>query len=158
MGMVKADGSLMVDTFRRVGYTSDTNVAMVHLLREFAAAEGSCGQETNAKDLLALATTVEQAVNTLLWAGDHYVTSVGDRGEVTADFVDYDSNLMAVAFGVAAAGGGSAREHAVLERVDQNPLAISVPTWMSERLYEGEDSRPKGGTGDSICGMGRVAW
>ncbi len=34
--LVYAPGSLMIDTFRREGYTSDTNVAMVHLLREMA--------------------------------------------------------------------------------------------------------------------------
>ncbi len=50
------------------------------------------------------------------------------------------------------------RGTAILERIDSNPLARTVPTWVSERLYEGNFSRPLGGTGDSVCGMGRFAW
>ena len=34
--LVYAPGSLMIDTFRRMGYTSDTNIAVVYLLREMA--------------------------------------------------------------------------------------------------------------------------
>jgi hypothetical protein len=69
---------------------------------------------------------------------------------VREDFVDYDANLMAVAWGVA----NDSRAQLIVSRVDANPLARAVPTWVSERLYEGDDSRPRGGTADSICGMG----
>jgi hypothetical protein len=38
----------MVDTFYRAGYTSDTNAAMLLLLREFAAAEEVAGDAERA--------------------------------------------------------------------------------------------------------------
>ena len=44
---------------------------------------------------------IEASLNERLWDGiDHYVTSVSREG-VISDFVDYDSNLMAIAFGAA---------------------------------------------------------
>ena len=34
-----ADGSLMIDTFRRAGFTSDTNAIFIYLLNEFGRGE-----------------------------------------------------------------------------------------------------------------------
>ena len=173
--LIYAPGSLMIDTFRREGFTTDTNVLMVHVLRQMARAEVRMGGSSRAMEQLA--RNVSDAVNALLWHtsdGDHYVTSVvresraasGERASSRSssrvapqatrvvDFVDSDSNLMAVALGVSS--GPRARH--ILERIDRNPLARFVPTWVSERLYEGDDSRPPGGTADSICGMGRIAY
>eukprot|EP00961_Rhodomonas_salina_P006606 89665-Rhodomonas_salina.1 len=80
------------------------------------------------------AMRVQTAMNERLWAGDHYITSVDARGE-TQDFVDYDSNLMAAAFGIADEAAVCAEPEAacasraqlVLARVDSNPLARRVP-------------------------------
>ena len=71
--------------------------------------EEACGRESSAAELRERATSLEAAINRWLWdgessgrglkdgtgkaGGDHYVTSVGEDGQVTADFVDYDSNL-----------------------------------------------------------------
>jgi hypothetical protein len=47
------------------------------------------------------AQSIQDAMNDMLWDGvDHYVTSVSREGSIS-DFVDYDSNLMAIAFGAA---------------------------------------------------------
>jgi hypothetical protein len=169
----------MIDTFRRYGYTTDTNVATVHALTQLAAAERLVGDPARGAIREEQAANVSRAVNALLWEQDHYVTSLlrqeaggkgggegGGKGRrrrgtegatessvadwVREDFVDYDANLMAVAWGVA----NDSRAELIVSRVDANPLARAVPTWVSERLYEGDDSRPRGGTADSICGMG----
>jgi hypothetical protein len=52
-----------------------------------------------AVSLRALASSVSSAINRRLWAGDHYVTQLNPNGSTT-DFVDYDSNLIALAHGV----------------------------------------------------------
>jgi hypothetical protein len=181
--LVYAPGSRMIDTFRRYGYTTDTNVATVHALAQLAAAERLVGDPARGAIRKEQAANVSRAVNALLWEQDHYVTSArgqegggkgggegggkgGGKGRrrreaegaredlvadwVREDFVDYDANLMAVAWGVA----NHSRAQLIVSRVDANPLARAVPTWVSERLYEGDDSRPRGGTADSICGMG----
>jgi hypothetical protein len=49
------------------------------------------------------------------------------------DFVDYDSNLLAVAFGVPAT---PQQAQAVLSRVDRGPNAHIRGTWVSEVYYD----------------------
>jgi hypothetical protein len=46
--------------------------------------------------------------------------------------VDYDANLLAVAFGVA----DDARSKKILARVDAGPCAHGRATWVSERFYD----------------------
>jgi hypothetical protein len=63
---------------------------------------------TGANQIRDLAALVSTAINERLWAdddagGDHYVTQtnlVNEKRWVTADFVDYDANLIALAYGV----------------------------------------------------------
>jgi hypothetical protein len=75
--------------------------------------------DLNATYLETTATAISDSLDLLLWntddptdpTGDHYVTQVASVSESSAggpitrtgvrDFIDYDSNLMAVAFGIA---------------------------------------------------------
>ena len=91
-------------------------------------------------------------MNEHLWAGDHYVTQLNPDGS-TRDLVDYDSNLLAVAYGVATAD----RAQAILDRVDAGPCTHGRATWVSERFYGPEDTY-NGNTGDSATAMGRIGW
>uniref|UniRef100_A0A7S0EXJ9 Alpha-L-rhamnosidase n=1 Tax=Hanusia phi TaxID=3032 RepID=A0A7S0EXJ9_9CRYP len=154
VGLIWADGSLMIDTFRRVGFTSDTNAIIIHLLQEFADVEQKFGNESLANQLRTISATIKKSFNQRLWRDDHVATSIDREGNFV-DFVDYDSNLMAIALN---ATDSEEKDKKILERIDSNPLAARVPTWVSEVIYEGEMSRPKGGTADSVCGMARIAW
>jgi hypothetical protein len=69
---------------------------------------------------------------TRLWSADddHYITQLNPDGS-TRDFVDYDSNLIACAFGVA----GVERCHALLRRIDGGRCAHARATFVSEKWY-----------------------
>lgn len=101
--LLLAPGSLMIDVFIRGNYTLDSNAMIVGFLNEFADAEEAIGNATGATALRTEATAMATAVNKYLWDTDHYVTQVdpGDMDCATThscrDFVDYDSNLIAVA-------------------------------------------------------------
>jgi hypothetical protein len=69
------------------------------------------------------------------------------------DLVDYDANVLAVAFGVAPPD----RARAVLARVDSGPCTHGRATWVSE-VYYGPDDTYNGNTGDSATAMGRIGW
>ncbi len=61
---------------------------------------------------------------------DHFVTQLNPDG-TTRDFVDYDSNLIACAFGVA----GVKRCQALLRRIDSGRCAHARATFVSEVWY-----------------------
>lgn len=79
----------------------------VGFLREFAGAEEFVGNVTGAAMLREMATNMAAAVNAKLWAApgvgrggdDHYITQL-NPDNTTRDFVDYDSNLIAVAHNI----------------------------------------------------------
>jgi hypothetical protein len=150
--LVKAPGPLWIDVFIREGFTSDTNAYMVDLLREMADAENLVGDADTAAHHRSLADDITEGMNQRLWADDHYVTQLNADG-TTRDLVDYDSNLLAVAFGVAPAD----RAQAILARVDAGPCTHGRPTWVSEKTYGPSDTYG-GNTGDSAVTMGRIAW
>ncbi len=116
--------------FIRGNFTSDSNAMAVIFFREFAAAEAAVGNSSGATQLLQvmpniknnipyclttlqLADRISAAMNAHLWRDDHYVTQMNPDG-TTRDFVDYDSNLIAVAAGVATAEQAAL----VLRRID----------------------------------------
>jgi hypothetical protein len=152
VGLIDAPGPLWIDVFIRNGYTSDTNAYMVGLLRDVAEAEEATGHDADAARHRAMSARIAQAMNDRLWAGDHYVTQLNPDGS-TRDFVDYDANLLAVAYGVAPPD----RARAVLDRVDSGPCTHGRATWVSERFY-GPDDTYHGNTGDSATAMGRIGW
>jgi hypothetical protein len=150
--LVKAPGPLWIDVFIRENYASDTNAYMVDILREAAAAEQFLGDAALAARRRALADDIAEGMNERLWAGDHYITQLNPDG-TTRDFVDYDANLLAVAFGVAPPD----RAAKILARVDAGECTHGRPTWVSERYYGPADTYG-GNTGDSATTMGRIAW
>ena len=102
-------------------------------------------------------------MNERLWASDgvgrggndHYVTQL-NPDNTTRDFVDYDSNLIAVAHAVPDAS----RAARVLARVDRGRCSAAQgggPQFVSE-VYYGKQDTTHGNTGDSWCAMGRIAW
>jgi len=150
--LASVPGSLMVDVFVRANMTSDTNAMLVGFFREFADAEEVAGNSTGAADLRSLADEVAAAVHEKLWDGeDHYVTQLNPDGS-TRDFVDYDSNLIAVAHSIPSVEDSLK----VLDRIDGGQCRAGV-TFVSEVWY-GEDDTTSGNTGDSWCAMGRHAW
>jgi len=150
--LVDAPGPLWIDVFIREHYTSDTNAYMVEILREVATAEQFLGEDVLAARRRRLADEIVQGMNEHLWAGDHYITQLNPDGS-TRDFVDYDANLLAVAFGVAP----PERAQKILARVDSGPCTHGRPTWVSERYYGPADTYG-GNTGDSATAMGRIGW
>jgi hypothetical protein len=155
---VIAPGSLMIDVFIRANFTADSNAMMAGFLLEFAQAERAVGNATRADELAALAQRLRAAMNARLWSADddHFVTQLNPDGS-TRDFVDYDSNLIAVAHGVP---NTTARSQAVLARVDRGRCSAASgagPQFVSEKWY-GTNDTTHGNTGDSWCSMGRIAW
>lgn len=64
---------------------------------------------------------------------DSATDAVGGVQVCARDFVDYDSNLLAVAFGVPAT---PQQAQAILSRVDRGPNAHVRGTWVSEVYYD----------------------
>jgi hypothetical protein len=150
--LVNAPGPLWIDVFIRNEFASDTNAYMVDILREVAGAERYLGEDALAATRSAMADDIVEGMNQRLWAGDHYVTQLNPDG-TTRDFVDYDSNLLAVAFGVAPPD----RAQKILARVDGGSCTHGRPTWVSEKTYGPADTYG-GNTGDSAVTMGRIGW
>ncbi len=150
--LVQAPGPLWIDVFIRENYTSDTNAYLVRLLRDVANAEAAMGETDAASQHRQLSKDIADGMNAHLWAGDHYITQLNPDGS-TRDFVDYDSNLLAVAFGVAPPD----RAAKVLARVDAGPCTHAMPTYVSEKFYGPADTYG-GNTGDSAVTMERIAW
>ena len=98
-------------------------------------------------------------MNKLLWDekdNDHFITQLNHDHSTTRDFIDYDANLLAVAFDVA----NSDRIPSILTRVDSGPYTHIRGTWCSEIPYTGDacDCYIVGGSvcGDSIVTLGRI--
>ena len=150
--LVQAPGPLWIDVFIRENYTSDTNAYMTELLRDVADAEAATGETDLAARHRQLSKDIVDGMNAHLWAGDHYITQL-NPDVTTRDFVDYDSNLLAVAFGVAS----PERTTKILARVDSGPCTHAMPTYVSEKFYGPADTYG-GNTGDSNVTMERIAW
>ena len=152
MRLINAPGPLWIDVFIRNGYTADTNAFAVGLLREVAEAEEFLGQRELGQQRRVLADDISAGMNEHLWARDHYITQMNRDGS-TRDFVDYDANLLAVAFGVAT----PRQAQSILARIDSGPCAHARATYVSERYYSAENCY-NGNIGDSSCAMARIGW
>jgi hypothetical protein len=87
------------------------------------------GNATGAADLRALSGNISADLKEYLWdtkSGDHFITQL-NPDNTTRDFVDYDSNLMALAHGVV----GSDDAAKVLARIDGGRCRAGV-TFVSE--------------------------
>jgi len=175
VGLVDAPGPLWIDVFIRDHYASDTNAYMVEILREMADAErflavndGHAGNSAGvelAAGHEAMARSIAAAMNARLWAGDHYITQLNPDGSVR-DFVDYDANLLAVAFGIAS----PARAALIMRRIDGGgcgpaPVAAGYASTVNAAglldasgVYYGPGDTYNRNLGDSSLAMGRIAW
>ena len=158
--LIDAPGSLMIDVFIRANYTSDSNSMMVGFLTDFAAVERQVGSIEKAKTLEQKSKEMATAMNKWLWDAednDHYITQLDTDMKTTRDFVDYDSNLIALAHDIPAT---VAQKQAILSRIDRGKCSAANgggPQWVSE-VYYGKNDTTGGNIGDSRCSMGRIAW
>eukprot|EP00026_Physarum_polycephalum_P003176 Phypoly_transcript_03186.p1 GENE.Phypoly_transcript_03186~~Phypoly_transcript_03186.p1 ORF type:complete len:799 (+),score=113.91 Phypoly_transcript_03186:67-2463(+) len=153
-GLLSVPGSLYIDVFIRANFTSDSNIAMVYLLTEIAEAETFFGNSALAATRLALAESISNRINELLWSSqnDHYITNLSPDGTFR-DFVDYDANTLAVAWGVSPPN----RTAAILKRVDSGKCTHARATYVSEVYYSAPNCFLNN-TGDSAVTMGRIGW
>jgi len=119
--------------------------------------EDLVGDANTATNYRNTASAIVTAYNNLLWnttANDHYITQ-RNPNNTTRDFVDYDSNLLAVAFNVAPTD----RATSVLQRIDKGNCVFpkGKMTWVSEVYYDAANCY-NGNTGDSNTAMGRIGW
>lgn len=156
MQLVRADGPLFIDVFRRSGFTLDTNVFAYHLLGEMSDVAAFCNDEKTAIRYQTMRKTLRAGILRKLWNGrDHFITERHADG-TARDFVDYDGNFAALAFGILPDGPNARR---LLERLDRGPHTHpgGYGTWVSERRYEKQDCY-KGNDGDSDVAMARIWW
>lgn len=136
------------------------------------------GNLTGAAALRELSSSIAAAVDKHLWSGachfivtlfhflkslsfslctatdnDHYFTQLNSDGVTTRDFVDYDANAIALAFGIPSAD----RAHRIMQRIDGGRCTHGRATFVSEKYY-GPDDTTHGNIGDSWCSMGRIGW
>ena len=154
--LVKFTGSLFIDVFIRYGYTLDTNMATVGLLELLAPVSKFCGDVAGAHRYRELHHAISEGIRAHLWNGkDHFVTQRNTNGTVR-DFVDYDGNYGALAFGVV---DDPTWRAAMFSRLDNGPHTHpgGRGTWVSEKYYGPADCY-HGNTGDSATAMGRIWW
>lgn len=154
--LVRANGPLFIDVFRRSGYTLDTNVFLYYLLKRMSGVAAFCNDPKTAKRYLAIRANLREGMLHNLWNGhDHFVTEREPDGAMR-DFVDYDGNFAALAFGVLR---NRADARKLLNRLDSGPHVHpgGYGTWVSERRYGRQDCY-KGNTGDSDVAMARIWW
>jgi hypothetical protein len=161
ISLLYAPGSLMIDVFIRNNYTSDSNAMVVGFLNEFAQVELRFGNETRGKELQTLSSRVKESMNKYLWASvesgdDHFVTQLNKDDGSIRDFVDYDSNLIAIAHQIPS----EEDSRKILKRVDQGKCstASGAGSQFVSELYYGTEDTTGGNTGDSWCSMGRIGW
>jgi hypothetical protein len=158
--MIVAPGSLMIDVFIRANFTSDSNAMMVGFMKDFAEVERAVGSVDIANALDKKSKDMATAMNKWLWDtvdNDHYVTQLDTDMETKRDFIDYDSNLIALAHNVPTT---AEQRQAILNRIDSGSCSANSgggPQWVSE-IYYGKNDTTGGNVGDSRCSMGRIAW
>lgn len=152
--LLRADGPLFIDVFRRNGFTLDTNVAAVYLLDRMTEVAEFCGDNQSAQHYRALRRELISGIHNELWSGDHFITQKNPDG-TTRDKVDYDGNFAALAFGIP----DEADSTKLLHRLDQGPHTHPGQrgTWVSERRYEKQDCYGDN-DGDSDTAMARIWW
>jgi hypothetical protein len=154
VSLLKADGPLFIDVFRRDGYTLDTNVAAVWMLGRMAQVAEACGDETGAARYLDFVGKIKLGLRQNLWDGnDHFITQRNPDG-TTRDFVDYDGNFAALGFGILT---NQAEEVMLLRRLDGSVHTHpgGRGTWVSEKRYEKSECYGDN-DGDSDVAMARI--
>jgi hypothetical protein len=155
--LINAPGPLQIDVFIRNNYTADTNAMMTFLLNEMADAQDFLQNKEQANKYRDLSSNIKQGLNKWLWSTDHYMTQINDD-HTTRDFVDYDANLLAVAFDLQTRD----KSLAIMKRVLSGKCTNGAPgkpraTYVSEKYYDVADCY-NGNTGDSNVTMARIGW
>jgi hypothetical protein len=150
--MIAPIGSLFMDTLIRNNFTTDSNAMMVQVLYDVSEAEDFLGDKQKAQGLRDMAMTITKSMNKYLRTDDHYITQRNPDG-TTRDFVDYDSNLLAVAWRIADLD--FARQ--ILKRIDSNVCSHSRGTWISEKYYDKYNTF-NGWEDDSAVTVARIGW
>lgn len=151
-GMLRVEGALWVDVFRRRGRTLDTNAMVVRTFAR-AAQLARYADDDLVAELLEASTAAREGLQAL-WAGDHFVTSVDPETAAVDDHVDAE-NYLAVAVGAASVD----QAQAIVGLFDGAPQTHpgGRGTWVSLRRYDGEDCYLHN-TGDSDIAMARLWW
>ena len=155
VGLIRCPGPLWVDPFLRSNFTAETNLFTVEVFNRFAEVEEHFGNATGAAKARAVASTLANNINSKLWdhaSNDHYITQLNPDNS-TEDFLDIDSNLMAVAFGVA----DETRAAAIMKRLATLPCVrpAGYGTMLTGK-YMGVAATNGGMIGDSSVAMARV--
>lgn len=102
-GLFYAPGPLWIDVLVREHYTSDSNSMLVYFLQKIADYYEYMHIDNEfVMELRQLSDTISKNIVKYLYdsvSDDHFVTQLNEDGS-TRDFVDYDSNLMTVAYGI----------------------------------------------------------
>ena len=150
-GLLRVAGPLWIDVLVRENYTSDSNAAFVYLADKLVEMYDVVTNDENndrSVQLRNIRSNVVAGMNNYLWnttANDHFITQLNPDG-TTRDFVDYDANLLAVAFG---AVDDVDQINRILTRVDSGNYTHVRGTWCCEVPYSGdaEDCYIVGGSG-----------
>lgn len=158
--LIYAPGPLWIDVIVRENYTSDSAPIFIPILNLLAEYYDYLDADYEFSSLLrSVSRRIIKGINKNLWSSenDHYFTQLNPDG-TSRDFIDYDSNLLMVAFDIAPTD----RIAPLLKRVDSGPYTHVRGTWCCEVPYSGdaEDCYIVGGSvcGDSIVTLGRIGW
>jgi len=154
--LLKVEGPLFIDVFKRSGYTLDTNAVTILLMERMAEAADFNHDQAAKTRYLDFASKLKIGLNRHLWdSSDHFVTQQNADGS-RRDLVDYDGNFAALALGVLP---DRADEEKLLHRLDsgQHTHPDGRGTWVSEKPYLKDDCYG-GNIGDSNVAMARIWW
>ncbi|KAL0490443.1 4-hydroxy-tetrahydrodipicolinate reductase [Acrasis kona] len=155
--LINAPGPLQIDTMIRNNFTSDTNAMVVYLMDQIAEMQDFLNEPSDA--YRELSKNIKIGINKWLYRNDHYITQI-NPDKSTRDFIDYDANLLAVAFNVPEPKERSLK---IMKRilsgkcVHGNVKKSPRATFVSEIYYDAANCYG-GNTGDSDITMGRIAW
>ncbi len=181
--LINAPGPLWIDVLIREQYTSDSNAIIVPFIEEMIEYY-SFMDEYNVRilgesekqfdhfilELSGLKEKIIAAYNKYLWisnvnnatvnnTNDHFITQLNEDFVSYRDFIDYDSNLMAVAFKIVT---DADQVNRLIKRVDSGPYTHVRATWCSEIPYTGDadDCYIVGGSvcGDSVVTLARIGY
>jgi hypothetical protein len=181
--LINAPGPLWIDVLIREQYTSDSNSMIIAFIDEMVefyqyldAHAHSISPVHEFDDFIAELQQTRQEIiksfNKYLWISnipnvpntandtkDHFVTQLNTDFTTYRDFIDYDSNLMAIAFNLVT---DVSQQQSIIKRVDSGPYTHVRATWCSEIPYTGDadDCYIVGGSvcGDSVVTLARIGY
>jgi hypothetical protein len=137
VGLIQSPGCLWIDPLIRGNYSTDTNAIAVYLFEQLATVETFFGNVSGAAAATSTAERIRKEMQRQLWpaAGegvggdDHFLTQRNPDNSIV-DMVDYDANLLAVAYNVTT----DAQAKRFMARIGKNPCArpAGYGTFVSE--------------------------